>query len=133
MTQIEVKDEGKKCLSSKTLETFDIARNNFLLQINTFRKANINLTSVKDSGLIKAKPVVFLTKRAHLKMRGSSIKIYVDVKNVLKKFKEKGIVNKKCRPICYKKICSQEDYRIINQIAAIAYDLMHFYSCVDNL
>ena len=133
LAQIEVEDAVKECLPLKILKTFDIARNNFLLQINKLRKAKINLTSAKGLGWIHAKSTIFPTKRADLKMLSTSIKMYVDVKNILEKFKEQGIVNKKCHPICCKKICSQEDYRIISQIAVIAYTLMHFYSCADNL
>ena len=133
LAQIEIEDEVKECLPLKILETFDTVRNNFLSQIDKLRKSKINLTQAKGLGLIHNNPVVFPTKRVPLKMWSTSIKIYIDVKHILGKFKEQGIVNKKCRPICCKKICSQEDYRIINQVATIAYALMHFYSCADNL
>lgn len=133
MAQIEIENEVKKCLPYKIVETFDTARNNFLLQISRLRESKINLTQVENSDLIQIKPVVFPKEKGHLKVWRNSIKMYVDNKNIMEKFKEQGIVNKKCRPICFKKICSHEDYRIISQITARAYALMYFYSCVDNL
>lgn len=133
LAQIVIEDEVKECLPSKIVETLDTARNNFLLQVNKLCKSEINLIQVKNSDLIYVKPVGLPTERADLKVGRNSIKVYANVKNIMEKFKEQGIVNKKWRPICFKKICSQEDYRIISQIATKAYALMYFYSCVDNL
>lgn len=133
MAQVEIESEIKECLPLKLLETLDAARNSFLLQISKLRESEIGLMQVKNSGLVHAKPAKFSTEKADFKVRRNSIKLHADVKNIMGKFKEQGIVNKKCQSICFKKICSQEDYRIISQIAIKAYALMYFYSCVDNL
>lgn len=133
MARIEIEGEVKECLPINIVETFDVARNNFLLQIRKLRESKIDLTQVKNSGLIHLKSVGFSTGGTNLKVSRNSIKIYADVKNVMEKFKKQGIVDKKRRPICFKKVCSQEDYQIISQIAIKAYALMYFYSCVGNL
>lgn len=133
MAQIEIKSEVKECLPLKIAETLDAARDNFLLQIRRLRESEIDLTQVKNSGLINVKSLRFPTEKEDLKVRRNSIKVCADVKNIMGKFREQGFVNNKWRPICFKKICSQDDYRIISQIATKAYALMYFYSCVDNL
>ena len=133
LAQIEIEAEVKEYLPLKTVEALNIARNNFLLQINKLCEFETNLIHVKNSGLIHVKPVGFPIERVDLKVRRNSIKMYADVQNIMEKFKEQGIVNKKGQPICFKKICSQEDHKIISQIATGAHALMCFYSCVDNL
>lgn len=95
MARVEVEDEVKECLPLKILEAFDSARNNFLSQINKLCKAKINLPPAKGSSLIHSKFIALPMKKASLKMWSTSIKVCVDVKNILEKFKEQGIVNKK--------------------------------------
>lgn len=133
LAQTDIINEVKEYLPLQVVRTFDMARNNFLRQINKLHETKINLIQVKNVSLIHSRFVPFSQKKINLKMGHHSIKMYMNVKTIMEKFKDQGIVNTKYRPICINKICSLEDYQIINQIAIKAHAFMHFYSCVDNL
>lgn len=133
LAQTAIEDGIKNFFPVEIAQTFDIARKFFLLEINKLQNTNPCLPLISNLVFVPIKPTLFFKNPTHITPVNSSIVIYLDEKDVMKQFKEHGIVNKKYRPICFNKLCSLEDYQIINQMATIAYTFMYFYSCVGNL
>lgn len=133
LARTDIDNGVKEFLPSKIVHIFDVARSNFLLQINKLCQIKINMTPAKKLDLIPNKLELFsMNNMSHI-MWNYSIKVHINAKHIMEKLREQGIVNKRYCPICFKRICSFEDYNIINKIATKAYALMHFYSCVNNL
>jgi len=60
------------------------------------------------------------------------LQIKVDMKKIVNKFYQRGIVDKKGRPLALRRIFRQDPILIITYFNSIAYGILSFYACSDN-
>ena len=115
-------------------KVYETSRKHFLEQVKIIYENRTRCSLIQNIfSKHNSNSMAKLIKKVGLATLNHSVRIYINVENVLNKFKKQGIVNKKNHPICCNKICLLEDYQIINQIASKAYRIINFYQCVDNL
>lgn len=134
LAQTDLNKEIKEFLPQEINKVYETSRKHFLEQVKIIYENRTRCSLIQNIfSKHNSNSMAKLIKKVGLATLNHSVRIYINVENVLNKFKKQGIVNKKNHPICCNKICLLEDYQIINQIASKAYRIINFYQCVDNL